>query len=148
VAGAIFDADKQQYVLGAGVMVDWAPGDIYFGALAARQKALAAGQAVEKVRLDTVREATVAPKKPYSALRLAAAERARDISPTVVDRPAMHSSTDPTTKRQSCSTVMHSIKRSKGGGLLARLIIVDRGKESGAVRLTRADDRHQVERLA
>jgi outer membrane protein TolC len=58
VGGAIFAADKQQYVVGAGVMVDWAPGDIYFGALAARQRALAAGQAVEKVRLDTVREAT------------------------------------------------------------------------------------------
>ena len=58
VAGTIFEADKLQYVVGAGVMVDWAPGDIYFGALAARQRALAAGQAVEKVRLDTVREAT------------------------------------------------------------------------------------------
>jgi len=58
VAGAIFDANKQQYVLGAGVLVDWAPGDLYFGALAAGQKAVAAGQAVEKARLDTVREAT------------------------------------------------------------------------------------------
>jgi outer membrane protein TolC len=57
VAGAVFDATKQQYVLGAAVLVDWAPGDIYFAALAAGQRASAAGQAVEKVRLDTVREA-------------------------------------------------------------------------------------------
>jgi outer membrane protein TolC len=58
VAGATFDANKQQYVLGAGVVVDWAPGDLYFGALAANQRARAAGQLAEKVRLDTVREAT------------------------------------------------------------------------------------------
>lgn len=58
VAGATFDAQKQQFLLGAGVLVDWAPGDIYYGALAAGQRALAAGQAAEKVRLDTVREAT------------------------------------------------------------------------------------------
>jgi outer membrane protein TolC len=57
VAGAVFDATKQQYVLGAAVLVDWAPGEIYFSALAAGQRASAAGQAVEKVRLDTVREA-------------------------------------------------------------------------------------------
>jgi outer membrane protein TolC len=57
VAGAVFDATKQQYVLGAAVLVDWAPGDIYFAALAANQRASAAGQVVEKVRLDTVREA-------------------------------------------------------------------------------------------
>ena len=57
VAGAVFDATKQQYVLGAAVLVDWAPGDIYFAALAAGQRANAAGQVVEKVRLDTVREA-------------------------------------------------------------------------------------------
>jgi len=58
VAGAVYDVNKQQYVLGAGVLVDWAPGEIYYGALAASQRALAAGQTVEKVRLDTVREAT------------------------------------------------------------------------------------------
>ena len=82
---------------------------------------------------QTVRDATIAANIPYRALRLEAAERARDISPTVVDRPATHSKTAPTTKRQSCSTVMHWMKRSKGGGLLTCRIIARRGKESGAV---------------
>ena len=57
VRGAVFDVSKQQYFTGAGVVVDWAPGDIYFAALAAKQRAVAAGHVVEQVRLDRVRDA-------------------------------------------------------------------------------------------
>jgi outer membrane protein TolC len=58
IVGSVFDARKQQYSLGGAVLLDWAPGDIYYGALAAKQRALAAGQALEKARLDILREAT------------------------------------------------------------------------------------------
>lgn len=58
VVGNVLDVRKQQYGMGVGVSVEWAPGDIYYTALAAKQKALAAGKAVEKARLDTVREST------------------------------------------------------------------------------------------
>ncbi|HEY1048316.1 MAG TPA: TolC family protein [Prosthecobacter sp.] len=57
IAGAVFDARKQQYTVGTSVMIDWSPGDLYYSALAARQKALAAGQLAEKARRDTVQEA-------------------------------------------------------------------------------------------
>ncbi len=57
VAGAVFDAGKQQYTLGASVVIDWSPGDIYYSALAAKQKALAAAHLAEKVRRDIVQEA-------------------------------------------------------------------------------------------
>lgn len=57
VKGAVFDVSKQQYFAGGGVVVDWAPGDIYFAALASKQRAVAAGHAVDKARLDTMREA-------------------------------------------------------------------------------------------
>lgn len=58
VAGAVFDASKQQYTLGPSVMIDWSPGDIYYSALAAKQKALAAEQLAEKSRRDIVLQAT------------------------------------------------------------------------------------------
>lgn len=57
IAGAVFDARKQQYTVGTAVMIDWSPGDLYYSALAARQKALAAGELAEKARRDTVQEA-------------------------------------------------------------------------------------------
>jgi outer membrane protein TolC len=58
VAGAIFDARKQQYTVGTAVVIDWSPGDLYFSALAAKQKAIAAEQLAEKSRRDIVMEAT------------------------------------------------------------------------------------------
>ena len=58
VAGAIFDASKQQYTVGPSVLIDWAPGEIYYAALAAKQKALAAEQLAEKSRRDIVLQAT------------------------------------------------------------------------------------------
>jgi outer membrane protein TolC len=58
VAGAIFDARKQQYTVGTAVVIDWSPGDIYYSALAAKQKAIAAEQLAEKSRRDIVMEAT------------------------------------------------------------------------------------------
>lgn len=58
VVGNILDVRKQQYGAGAGLAVEWAPGDIYYAALAAKQRAIAAGKGVDKARLDTVREAT------------------------------------------------------------------------------------------
>ena len=57
IAGAVFDARKQQYTVGSTVMIDWSPGDIYYGALAAKQKALAAEQLAEKARRDIVQQA-------------------------------------------------------------------------------------------
>lgn len=57
IAGAVFDARKQQYTLGTAVLVDWSPGDIYYGALVAKQRALAAEQLAEKARRDIVQEA-------------------------------------------------------------------------------------------
>lgn len=58
VAGAIFDASKQQYTVGPSILLDWAPGEIYYAALAAQQKALAAEQLAEKSRRDIVTQAT------------------------------------------------------------------------------------------
>ena len=58
VAGAVFDASKQQYTVGPAIMIDWAPGEIYYAALAAKQKALAAEQLAEKSRRDIVTQAT------------------------------------------------------------------------------------------
>jgi outer membrane protein TolC len=58
VGGAIFDASKQQYTLGPSIMIDWSPGDIYYSALVAKQKALAAEQLAEKSRRDIVTQAT------------------------------------------------------------------------------------------
>jgi len=57
VGGAIFDASKQQYTLGPSILIDWSPGDMYYSALAAKQKALAAEQLAEKSRRDIVTQA-------------------------------------------------------------------------------------------
>lgn len=57
IGGAVFNARKQQYTVGTGVMIDWSPGDIYYSALAARQKALAAEHLAEKTRRDIVQDA-------------------------------------------------------------------------------------------
>jgi outer membrane protein TolC len=57
IAGAVFDARKQQYTVGATVMIDWAPGDMYYQALVAKQRALAAEQMVEKSRQDVLLQA-------------------------------------------------------------------------------------------
>jgi len=59
IAGAVFDVSKQQYTVGPNVMIDWSPGDMYYSALAAKQKALAAEQLAEKARRDIVTQATV-----------------------------------------------------------------------------------------
>lgn len=58
VGGAIFDTSKQQYTVGPSILIDWAPGEIYYAALAAKQKALAAEQLAEKSRRDIVTQAT------------------------------------------------------------------------------------------
>jgi outer membrane protein TolC len=58
VAGAVFNAYKQQYTVGTNIMIDWSPGDLYYSALAAKQKALAAEQLAEKSRRDIVTQAT------------------------------------------------------------------------------------------
>jgi outer membrane protein TolC len=57
VAGAVFDARKQQYTVGTAILIDWSPGDLYYSALAAKQKALAAEQLAEKSRRDILQEA-------------------------------------------------------------------------------------------
>lgn len=57
IAGAVFDARKQQYTVGATVLIDWSPGDLYYAALAAQQKTLAAEQLAEKSRRDIVAQA-------------------------------------------------------------------------------------------
>ncbi len=54
IAGNVFNANKQQYTVGTGVMIDWSPGDIYYSALAAKQRALAAEHLAEKARIDIV----------------------------------------------------------------------------------------------
>lgn len=54
IAGNVFNANKQQYSVGTGVMIDWSPGDIYYSALAAKQRALAAEHLAEKARIDIV----------------------------------------------------------------------------------------------
>ncbi|MBB5038059.1 TolC family protein [Prosthecobacter dejongeii] len=56
IAGAVFDARKQQYTLGTAILVDWSPGDIYYSALAAKQKAIAAEELAEKTRRDILQE--------------------------------------------------------------------------------------------
>ena len=58
IAGAVFDVSKQQYSVGPNLMVDWSPGDMYYSALAAQQKALAAEQLAEKARRDIVTQST------------------------------------------------------------------------------------------
>jgi outer membrane protein TolC len=58
IAGAVFNAYKQQYTVGTTIMIDWSPGDLYYSALAAKQKALAAEQFAEKSRRDIVTQAT------------------------------------------------------------------------------------------
>jgi outer membrane protein TolC len=57
IAGAVFDARKQQYSVGPTILVDWSPGDIYYSALAAKQKALAAEHLAEKSRRDIIQQA-------------------------------------------------------------------------------------------
>ncbi len=57
IAGAVFDARKQQYTVGATVMIDWSPGDLYYQALVAKQRALAAEQMVEQSRQAILLEA-------------------------------------------------------------------------------------------
>ena len=54
IAGNVFNANKQQYTVGTTVMIDWSPGDIYYSALAAKQRALAAEHLAEKARIDIV----------------------------------------------------------------------------------------------
>jgi len=58
IAGAVFDVSKQQYTVGPNLMIDWSPGDMYYSALAAKQRALAAEQLAEKTRRDIVMQAT------------------------------------------------------------------------------------------
>jgi len=58
IAGAVFDVSKQHYTVGPNLMIDWSPGDMYYSALAAKQKALAAEQLAEKARRDIVTQAT------------------------------------------------------------------------------------------
>ncbi len=57
IRGEVFDARKHQYSVGPGVILDWAPGDIHYGVLAAKQKAVAVGHLAEKVRQDLIRQA-------------------------------------------------------------------------------------------
>ena len=58
IAGAVFDASKQMYTVGPNLMIDWAPGEMYYAALAAKQEALAAEQMAEKIRRDILVQAT------------------------------------------------------------------------------------------
>ncbi|WP_395716032.1 TolC family protein [Prosthecobacter sp.] len=58
IAGAVFDVSKQQYTVGPNLMIDWSPGDMYYVALAAKQRALAAEHLAEKSRRDIVMQAT------------------------------------------------------------------------------------------
>jgi outer membrane protein TolC len=57
IRGDVFDARKHQYSLGPAIVLDWAPGDIHYAALAARQRATAAEHWIEKTRLDLIRQA-------------------------------------------------------------------------------------------
>ena len=57
IVGDVFDARKQQYTVAGAVIVDWSPGDLYFQALAAGQRARAAEQLAEAARQDIVLEA-------------------------------------------------------------------------------------------
>jgi len=58
IAGAVFNVSKQHYTVGPNLMIDWSPGDMYYSALAAKQRALAAEQLAEKARRDIVTQAT------------------------------------------------------------------------------------------
>jgi len=58
IAGAVFDVSKQQYTVGPNLMIDCSPGDMYYAALAAKQRALAAEHLAEKTRRDIVMQAT------------------------------------------------------------------------------------------
>lgn len=58
IAGAVFNVSKQHYTVGPNLMIDWSPGDMYYSALAAKQKALAAEQLAEKARRDIITQAT------------------------------------------------------------------------------------------
>jgi outer membrane protein TolC len=58
IAGAVFDVSKQQYTVGPNILIDWSPGDMYYTALAAKQRALATEQLAEKARRDIVMQAT------------------------------------------------------------------------------------------
>ncbi len=58
IAGAVFDVSKQQYTVGPNIMIDWSPGDMYYSALSAKQRVLAAEQLLEKSRRDIVTQAT------------------------------------------------------------------------------------------
>ncbi len=57
IQGHVFNARKHQYGVGPGVVLDWAPGDIYYAALAAKQRAAVAEHLMEKARLDVLRQA-------------------------------------------------------------------------------------------
>lgn len=57
VAGAVFEANKRQYTVGGAVLVDWSPGDLYYGALVSEQRALAAAELAEKVHVDLILQA-------------------------------------------------------------------------------------------
>ncbi|MDZ4286859.1 MAG: TolC family protein, partial [Prosthecobacter sp.] len=57
IAGSVFGARKQQYTVGTGIAIDWAPGDLYYSALAANQRAFAAEHLAEKARRDIVQQA-------------------------------------------------------------------------------------------
>jgi outer membrane protein TolC len=54
IAGAVFDASKQHYTVGAAVVVDWSPGELYYQALVAKQRVLAAEQQAEQVRQEVL----------------------------------------------------------------------------------------------
>jgi outer membrane protein TolC len=73
IAGAVFDARKQQYTAGGMLLADWAPGDLYYGALAARQQAAVQGHLVEKARRDLVLRAVASYYRLLEAEAVAAA---------------------------------------------------------------------------
>jgi outer membrane protein TolC len=54
IAGNVFNVNKQSYNVGTTAMIDWSPGDIYYAALAAKQRALAAEHLADKARIDIV----------------------------------------------------------------------------------------------
>jgi outer membrane protein TolC len=66
IGGAVFDASKQQYTVGATVMIDWSPGELYYQALVAKQRVLAAEQVAEHTRQVIVLEAV---ERYYDLLR-------------------------------------------------------------------------------
>ena len=56
VVGSMLEVRKQQVAVGPTVQIDWVPGDSYYAALSAKQRALAAAQIAEKSRLEVIRE--------------------------------------------------------------------------------------------